>query len=66
MYGSGIKALDDISGEHEANSQSTFVDLNFEVSKHASALEDVSSLYNFVVNLLSFIIIPSYFIFLLH
>lgn len=44
MYGSGIKALDDISGELEGNSRSTFVDLNAEVSKHASALEDVSSL----------------------
>ncbi|XP_024019126.1 kinesin-like protein KIN-5D [Morus notabilis] len=41
MYGSGIKALDDISGELEGNSWSTFVDLNSEVSKHASALEDL-------------------------
>ncbi|GMN24432.1 hypothetical protein TIFTF001_000559 [Ficus carica] len=41
MYGSGIKALDDISGELERNSRSTFVDLNSEVSKHASALEDL-------------------------
>lgn len=42
MYGSGIKALDNIAGELEANSQSTFVDINSAVSKHSSALEDVS------------------------
>ncbi|PON84175.1 Kinesin-like protein [Trema orientale] len=41
MYGSGTKSLDDISGELEGNSRSTFVDLNSEVSKHASALEDL-------------------------
>uniref|UniRef100_A0A803PWF6 Kinesin motor domain-containing protein n=1 Tax=Cannabis sativa TaxID=3483 RepID=A0A803PWF6_CANSA len=41
MYGSGIKSLDNISGELEGNSRSTFVDLNSEVSKHASALEDL-------------------------
>ena len=42
MYGSGIKALDDIAGELEGNSQSTFLDLNSAVSRHSSALEDVS------------------------
>lgn len=41
MYGSGVKALDDIAGEIELNSQSTFGDLNSEVSKHSSALEDL-------------------------
>ncbi|KAL5581127.1 hypothetical protein UlMin_013569 [Ulmus minor] len=41
MYGSGIKALDDFAGELEGNSRSTFGDLNSEVSKHASALEDL-------------------------
>lgn len=44
MYGSGVKALDDITGELEVNSQSTFGNLNSEVSKHSSALEDVSYL----------------------
>lgn len=44
MYGSGVKALDDITGELEVNSQSTFDNLNSEVSKHSSALEDVSYL----------------------
>jgi len=43
-YGSGVKALDDITGELEVNSQSTFGNLNSEVSKHSSALEDVSYL----------------------
>ncbi|KAB1226156.1 hypothetical protein CJ030_MR1G027815 [Morella rubra] len=41
MYGSGVKALDDVTGELEVHSQSTFVDLNSEVSKHSSALEDL-------------------------
>lgn len=45
MYGSGVKALDDVTGELEVHSQSTFVDLNSEVSKHSSALEDVSYVY---------------------
>lgn len=43
MYGSGIKALDGIAGELDGNSQSTFGDLNSEVSKHSHALEDVSN-----------------------
>lgn len=42
MYGSGVKALDDITKELEVNSESTFGDLYSEVSKHSSALEDVS------------------------
>ncbi|KAJ4725915.1 Kinesin-related protein [Melia azedarach] len=41
MYGSGIKALDGIAGELDGNSQSTFGDLNSEVSKHSHALEDL-------------------------
>lgn len=41
MYGSGIKALDDIAGEINENSKSTVGQLNKEVSKHSSSLEDV-------------------------
>lgn len=41
MYGSGIKALDDLAGELDSNSQSTFGRLNSEVSKHSSALEEL-------------------------
>ncbi|KAK9280536.1 hypothetical protein L1049_014228 [Liquidambar formosana] len=41
MCGSGIKALDDIAGELDENSKSTFGDLNSEVSKHSAALEDL-------------------------
>ncbi|GFZ20555.1 P-loop containing nucleoside triphosphate hydrolases superfamily protein [Actinidia rufa] len=40
-YGSGIKALDDLAGELDGNSSSTFEHLNSEVSKHSSALEDL-------------------------
>ncbi|GFZ17960.1 P-loop containing nucleoside triphosphate hydrolases superfamily protein [Actinidia rufa] len=40
-YGSGIKALDDLAGELDGNSRSTFEHLNSEVSKHSSALEDL-------------------------
>lgn len=43
LYRSGIKALDDIAGELDENSESTFSDLNSEVSNHAHALEDVSN-----------------------
>ncbi|PSR90014.1 Kinesin-like protein [Actinidia chinensis var. chinensis] len=39
--GSGIKALDDLAGELDGNSRSTFEHLNSEVSKHSSALEDL-------------------------
>ncbi|KAL0460644.1 UNVERIFIED_CONTAM: Kinesin-like protein KIN-5D [Sesamum latifolium] len=41
MYGSGIKALDDLAGELDSNSHSTFGRLNCEVSKHSSALEEL-------------------------
>ncbi|GLU02436.1 hypothetical protein SLE2022_196870 [Rubroshorea leprosula] len=41
MYGSGIKALDNIAVELDGNSKSTFGDLNSEVSKHSHALEDL-------------------------
>lgn len=41
MYGSGIKALDDITGELDGNSHSTFGHLNSEVAKHSTALEDL-------------------------
>ncbi|XP_042509913.1 kinesin-like protein KIN-5D [Macadamia integrifolia] len=41
MYGSGIKALDDLAGELNGNSQSTFGNLNSEVSRHSSAHEDL-------------------------
>lgn len=43
MYNSGIKTLDDLAGELDGNSSSTFANMNLEVSKHSSALEDVSS-----------------------
>ncbi|KAJ6895398.1 kinesin-like protein KIN-5D [Populus alba x Populus x berolinensis] len=39
MYGSGIKALDDMAKELEENSRSTFGSLNSEVSKHSHAAE---------------------------
>lgn len=41
MYGSGIKALDDITGELDGNFHSTFGHLNSEVAKHSTALEDL-------------------------
>ncbi|KZV56867.1 125 kDa kinesin-related protein, partial [Dorcoceras hygrometricum] len=41
MYGSGIKGLDELAGELGSNSQSTFGQLNSEVSKHSSALEEL-------------------------
>ncbi|KAL0390473.1 UNVERIFIED_CONTAM: Kinesin-like protein KIN-5D [Sesamum calycinum] len=41
MYGSGIKVLDDLAGELDSNSHSTFGRLNCEVSKHSSALEEL-------------------------
>ncbi|WOL08474.1 kinesin-like protein KIN-5A [Canna indica] len=40
IYGSGIRALDDLSGELDKNSQSTFERLNSQVILHSSALED--------------------------
>lgn len=42
MYGTDIRALDDIAGELDGNSQSTFLNLNSEISKHFSSVEDVS------------------------
>ncbi|KAL2239781.1 kinesin-like protein KIN-5D [Sesamum indicum] len=41
MYGSGIKNLDDLAGELDSNTHSTFGRLNCEVSKHSSALEEL-------------------------
>ncbi|KAK2997456.1 hypothetical protein RJ639_024521 [Escallonia herrerae] len=41
MYGSGIKALDDLAGELDGNSRSTLGHLNSEVYKHSSALGDL-------------------------
>ncbi|GAV71394.1 Kinesin domain-containing protein [Cephalotus follicularis] len=41
MYGCGIKTLDDIAGELDGNSQSTFGDINSEISKHSHSLEDL-------------------------
>ncbi|KAL6011158.1 Kinesin-like protein KIN-5D [Asimina triloba] len=41
MYGSGVKALDDLAGELDGNSRSTFGNVNSEVSLHSSALEDL-------------------------
>ncbi|CAN1145683.1 Kinesin-like protein KIN-5D [Linum perenne] len=41
MYGSRIKALDDMAKQLEENSQSTCSNLNSEVSKHSHALEDL-------------------------
>lgn len=41
LYGSGIKALDDLSGELDKNSLSTFGILNSQVQMHSSTLEDV-------------------------
>ncbi|XP_051131910.1 kinesin-like protein KIN-5D [Andrographis paniculata] len=41
MYGSGIKALDELAGELDSNTQSTFGRMSSEVSKHSSALEEL-------------------------
>ncbi|PIA38806.1 hypothetical protein AQUCO_02700183v1 [Aquilegia coerulea] len=41
LYRSGIKSLDDLAGELDENSQTTFGHLNSEVSKHSSALQDL-------------------------
>lgn len=46
MYGSGIKALDSLAGELEGNSELTFGDLNSEVSKHSSAIEEVRCIWH--------------------
>ncbi|GAB2286050.1 Kinesin-like protein KIN-5D [Dionaea muscipula] len=41
MLGSGIKVLNDIEGELDENSKSTFGILNSEVSRHSSAMEEL-------------------------
>ncbi|PWA42619.1 kinesin motor domain-containing protein [Artemisia annua] len=41
MYGSGIKALDDLANELDGNSQSTLGSLNSQVSQNSSALGDL-------------------------
>ncbi|KAL8496794.1 hypothetical protein ACS0TY_020464 [Phlomoides rotata] len=41
MYGSGVVALENLAGELDDNSQSTYRQLNSEVSKHSSALEEL-------------------------
>ncbi|KAI4353497.1 hypothetical protein L6164_002442 [Bauhinia variegata] len=41
MYGSGIQALDNLAEDVKGSNQSTFKDLNSEVAKHSSALEDL-------------------------
>lgn len=46
MYGSGIKALDDLANELDGNSQSTLGSLNSQVSQNSSALGDVCSNFN--------------------
>ncbi|KAF8395042.1 hypothetical protein HHK36_018981 [Tetracentron sinense] len=48
MYGSGIKALDDLAGELDGNSESIFGNLSSEVSRHSSALEDVRIAYSYL------------------
>lgn len=48
MYGSGIDALDNLAKELKGNNQLIFEDLNSEVAKHSSALEDVSICYPFI------------------
>ncbi|KAL8495559.1 hypothetical protein ACS0TY_019627 [Phlomoides rotata] len=41
IYGSRVMALENLAGELDDNSQSTYRQLNSEVSKHSSALEEV-------------------------
>ncbi|PKI31180.1 hypothetical protein CRG98_048426 [Punica granatum] len=43
MYDSGVKALDNITLELDGNSQSAFTDINSEVSKNCSSMEDLFS-----------------------
>jgi hypothetical protein len=43
MYGTGIGSLDDLGGELERNSKSTFENLNYQVKSHSESLEAVSS-----------------------
>ncbi|GJT62008.1 hypothetical protein Tco_1005541 [Tanacetum coccineum] len=41
MYGSGIKALDDLANEFDGNSQSTLGSLDSQVSQNSFAFGDV-------------------------
>ncbi|XP_015952328.1 kinesin-like protein KIN-5D [Arachis duranensis] len=41
MYASGIKSLDNLAEQLKGNNKLTFEDLNSEVAKHSSALEDL-------------------------
>ncbi|KAK1285363.1 hypothetical protein QJS10_CPB20g00746 [Acorus calamus] len=54
LYGIGIRALDDLAGELDKNSLSTFGKLNAEVLSHSSKLEDcfkgISSEANLLLN----------------
>lgn len=43
MYGTGIGSLDDLGGELEKNSRSTFENLNSQVKSHSESLETVSN-----------------------
>ncbi|GAB2274291.1 Kinesin-like protein KIN-5D [Dionaea muscipula] len=40
-FGSGIKALNDLAGELDENTQSTYAKLDSEVSRHSSAIEEL-------------------------
>jgi hypothetical protein len=42
MYGTGIGSLDELAGELERNSRSTFKNLNSQVKSHSESLETVS------------------------
>jgi hypothetical protein len=42
LHGSGITVLDNLAGEIDINSQTTFEKLNSQVQSHTSALEKVS------------------------
>ncbi|KAF3787285.1 kinesin-related protein [Nymphaea thermarum] len=41
IYGSGVKTLDDLAGELDQNSHTTFGSLNSQVSVHSNSLEDL-------------------------
>ncbi|KAL8146695.1 hypothetical protein AgCh_004435 [Apium graveolens] len=53
MYGSGIESLDGIAGELDENSKSIVGQLNNEVSKHSSALEEGAIVYSNIVTTVS-------------
>jgi len=44
LHGSAITALDDLAGEIDMNSRTTFERLNSQIQSHTSALEKVSSI----------------------